>query len=99
MRVDTRMPLDTPGILPDNHTIPPGSDPRSMSEPKTGPPVSEELLQDLYREVREEAACHLRGAPAGPTLQASAAVHEAYLRVNARGVRSLQGRTHFMAVA
>ncbi|HEY6196330.1 MAG TPA: ECF-type sigma factor [Candidatus Eisenbacteria bacterium] len=70
-----------------------------MSEPKTGPPVPEELLQELYRELRELAAHHLRGERAGHTLQPTALVHEAYLRMNARGGLALQGRTHFMAVA
>ncbi len=70
-----------------------------MSESKTGPPVPDELLQELYRELRELAARHLRGERAGHTLQPTALVHEAYLRMNARGGLTLQGRTHFMAVA
>ena len=70
-----------------------------MADSQTGPPVPEELLQELYQELRDLAAHHLRGERAEHTLQPTALVHEAYLRMNARGRLELQGRTHFLAVA
>ncbi len=57
------------------------------------------LLHELYQELRDLAAHHLRGERAGHTLQPTALVHEAYLRMNARGGFEVQGRTHFMAIA
>lgn len=70
-----------------------------MSEPKIGPPVPEELLQELYEELRELAALHLKGERAGHTLQPTALVHEIYLRMSGRMDLAIRGRTHFMAVA
>jgi RNA polymerase sigma factor (TIGR02999 family) len=70
-----------------------------MADSQTGPPVPEELLHELYQELRDLAAHHLRGERAEHTLQPTALVHEAYLRLNARGRLELQGRTHFLAVA
>ena len=70
-----------------------------MSESQTGPPIPVGLLEELYQELRDLAAHHLRGERAGHTLQPTALVHEAYLRMNARGALELQSRSHFMAVA
>lgn len=70
-----------------------------MSDSQTGPPIPDALLHELYQELRELAAHHLRGERAEHTLQPTALVHEAYLRLNARGGLELQGRTHFLAVA
>ena len=70
-----------------------------MSGSQTGPPPPDGLLRELYQELRDLAAHHLRGERAEHTLQPTALVHEAYLRMNARAGLELQGRTHFMAVA
>src|SRR3569623_1089731 len=43
--------------------------------------ASDELLQLLYADLRELAHARMRKEPAGMTLQATALVHEAYLRV------------------
>ena len=83
----------------ENHYVPLTKNPRPMSDPETGPPVHEALLQELYQELRDLAARHLRGERAEHTLQPTALVHEAYLRMSGRGGIELQGRTHFMAVA
>ena len=74
----------------------------SVSERKSDPPgpvENDRLLAELYEELRDLAARHLRGERAGHTLQPTALVHEAYLRMSAREGIALQGRTHFMAVA
>lgn len=56
------------------------------------------LLPLIYRELRQLAARRLADEPAGQTLQATALVHEVYLRL-ARGQDHWQGRGHFFAAA
>lgn len=58
-----------------------------------------ELLVLLYDELRGLAASRLRALPVGHTLQATALVHEAYLRIQARGDHSWDGRRHFFGAA
>ena len=59
-----------------------------------------ELLPLVYGELRELAAARLAREPAGQTLQPTALVHEAYLRlVGADPGRSWEGRGHFLAAA
>ena len=43
--------------------------------------ASEELLPLIYEELRRLAAHHLSGEPAGHSLQATALVHEAHIRL------------------
>jgi RNA polymerase sigma factor (TIGR02999 family) len=64
------------------------------------PTAAEQLLPLVYRELRNLAARWLAREAPGQTLQATALVHEAYLRlVGADPVRSWDGRRHFFAVA
>lgn len=58
----------------------------------------EQLLPLLYEELKRIARHHLRGEAEGHTLQTTALVHEAYLRL-VGGDPSWDGRRHFMAVA
>src|SRR5262245_28917064 len=59
----------------------------------------EELLPLVYDELHRQAARYLRRERAGHTLQATALIHEAYLRlIDQRDVR-WQSRTHFFAIA
>ena len=59
----------------------------------------DELMPIVYEELRRQAARHLRHERAGHTLQTTALVHEAYLRlVDQRDVR-WQNRAHFYAIA
>jgi RNA polymerase sigma factor (TIGR02999 family) len=58
------------------------------------------LLPLIYDELRRLAAQRLSKEPAGQTLQATALVHEAYLRlVNVEHAQQWQGRGHFFAAA
>jgi RNA polymerase sigma factor (TIGR02999 family) len=57
-----------------------------------------ELLPLVYGELRRQAARQLRSQPPGHTLQATALVHEAYLRL-ADAPGDWQGRSHFFGVA
>ena len=52
----------------------------------------------VYDQLRRLAAAYLRGERPGQTLQATALVHEAFLRL-AQSNRRWQDRNHFLAVA
>ncbi|HJZ92700.1 MAG TPA: ECF-type sigma factor [Gemmataceae bacterium] len=56
-----------------------------------------DLLPVVYDELRRLAATRLAGEKPGHTLDATALVHEAYLRLV--GDRKYEGRRHFFAVA
>src|SRR6476659_480049 len=64
------------------------------------PKASDELLPLVYRELRRLAAQRLARESPGQTLQATALVHEAYLRLVGKqeGLR-WDGRGHFFAAA
>ena len=70
-----------------------------MSEPELGPPAPADLLGELYQELRALAAHHLRGERADHTLEPTALVHEAFIRLNGKLGPNINGRTHFMAIA
>ena len=62
--------------------------------------ATEELLPLVYDELRKLAAVRMAGEPAGQTLQPTALVHEAYLRlVGGRPSDGWDGRGHFFAAA
>lgn len=65
------------------------------------PNAADELLPLVYEELRKLAAGRLRREKPGQTLQATALVHEAWLRlVNKEGVPSnWNGRGHFFGAA
>jgi len=64
------------------------------------PLAAEELLPLVYDELRRLAAQRLSKEPAGHTLQATALVHEAYLRlVDVEHIQQWNGRGHFFAAA
>jgi len=61
--------------------------------------ASEELMPLVYNELRRQASRYLRRERPGHTLQTTALIHEAYLRlVDQRGV-SWQNRAHFFGIA
>jgi RNA polymerase sigma-70 factor, ECF subfamily len=53
----------------------------------------------VYNELRRLAASYLRRERAGQTLQATALVHEAYVRLIGENRQPWQNRTHFLAIA
>src|SRR5690606_19300631 len=57
------------------------------------------LLPLLYSELRRLAAERLRHAPPGATLEPTALVHEAYLRLVGDGDPGWQSRAHFFGAA
>jgi RNA polymerase sigma factor (TIGR02999 family) len=61
--------------------------------------ATDELLPLVYEELRLLAAQKLSHEPPGQTLQATALVHEAYLRLVDDESRSWENRGHFFAAA
>jgi RNA polymerase sigma factor (TIGR02999 family) len=61
--------------------------------------ASEELLPLVYNELRQLAAARMSQESAGQTLQATALVHEAWLRMVGDGDREWQNRAHFFGAA
>jgi RNA polymerase sigma factor (TIGR02999 family) len=59
----------------------------------------DELLPLVYDELRRQARRYMRGQPAGQTLQTTALVHEAYLRLVDHSAVEWNGRAHFFGVA
>ena len=75
---------------------------RTLSAIEQGEPhAAEQLLPLVYDELRKLAAHKLAGEAPGQTLEATALVHEAYLRLvgEQAGQRSFQDRGHFFAAA
>jgi len=58
-----------------------------------------ELMPLVYDELRRIAAHYVRGERPGQTLQATALVNEAFVRMAAERTRHFNGRTHFLAIA
>jgi RNA polymerase sigma factor (TIGR02999 family) len=63
------------------------------------PKAPEQLLPLVYEELRKLAAQRLARESPGQTLQATALVHEAYLRLVGPETTSWNGRGHFFAAA
>src|SRR5688572_23571639 len=64
------------------------------------PHAAAELLPLVYAELRQLAAARLAGEKAGHTLQPTALVHEAYLRlVGGDHPQDWNGRAHFFGAA
>ena len=63
------------------------------------PQAADKLLPLVYDELRRVAAAQLAQERPGQTLQATALVHEAYLRLVGGGDSSWENRRHFFAAA
>jgi RNA polymerase sigma factor (TIGR02999 family) len=59
--------------------------------------AAEELLPVVYQELRKLAAAKMRRESAAQTLQPTALVHEAWLRLGGDGQPNWQNRAHFFA--
>ena len=66
---------------------------------KGDPEAGEELLSHVYRELRILAACKMAREAPGQTLQPTALVHEAWLRLGGGGRQRFPGRAYFFAAA
>jgi RNA polymerase sigma factor (TIGR02999 family) len=74
---------------------------RILSQIESGDPsAAEQLLPLVYNELRQLAAAKLAREKPGQTLQATALVHDAYLRlVDSKSVQHWDSRGHFFAAA
>lgn len=61
--------------------------------------AADELLPIVYEELRRLAAQKMSKEQPGQTLQATALVHEAYIRLVGSDDRDWRGKTHFFAAA
>jgi RNA polymerase sigma factor (TIGR02999 family) len=61
--------------------------------------AAQDLLPQVYDELRRLAAWRLSNERPGQTLQATALVHEAYLRLVGKGDPHWNGRRHFFGAA
>ena len=59
----------------------------------------DDLLPLVYDDLRRQARRFMRAQPAGHTLQTTALVHEAYLRLVGQSPVEWNGRAHFFGVA
>jgi RNA polymerase sigma factor (TIGR02999 family) len=73
---------------------------RILSAIEKGDPVAaDELLPLVYHELRKLAAHKMANEAPGQTLQPTALVHEAYLRLVGKEDKKWTGRAHFFAAA
>jgi RNA polymerase sigma factor (TIGR02999 family) len=63
------------------------------------PKAAEELLPLVYDELRKLAAARMSHEPPGQTLQATALVHEAWLKLAGSERQQWRGRAHFFGAA
>ncbi|MBI3414272.1 MAG: sigma-70 family RNA polymerase sigma factor [Verrucomicrobia bacterium] len=73
---------------------------RLLSAAESGDPkAAGELLPLVYTELRQLAAHKMAGEMPGQTLQPTALVHEAWLRLTGDDAAKFQNRSHFFAAA
>ncbi|MBL9126729.1 MAG: sigma-70 family RNA polymerase sigma factor [Verrucomicrobiales bacterium] len=71
-----------------------------LNRAETGTPeAAEALFPVVYEELRRIAAAQLAREAPGQTLQPTALVHEAWMRLSGEGTRAWQGRRHFVSAA
>lgn len=61
--------------------------------------ASEDLIRAVYRELRQQARRQLRGERPNHTLQTSALINEAYIKLAEQRTVKWQNRGHFFALA
>jgi RNA polymerase sigma factor (TIGR02999 family) len=70
-----------------------------MTFPTDRDPQTAALLPTVYRELRRIATANMARLPGGTTLQPTALVHEAWLRLGGSAKASWKSRAHFLAAA
>jgi RNA polymerase sigma factor (TIGR02999 family) len=71
----------------------------AMNEPTDRDAEVAALLPSVYKELRRIANAHMARMPSGSTLQPTALVHEAWLRLGGSEKSDWNGRAHFLAAA
>ncbi len=80
----------------DHPNVPPEAVTQILSDAREGRTgAAEQLFQLVYDELRRLAASHMRGERSGHTLQATALVHEAFMRLVRDDQMDWKNRTHF----
>ncbi|MBI1304256.1 MAG: sigma-70 family RNA polymerase sigma factor [Phycisphaera sp.] len=74
-------------------------DPDAIEEKSESPRRAVPLVEVVYSELRGLAASYMRGQKGSHTLQPTALVHEAFLKLAKVDPRSFTDRAHFLAVA
>src|SRR5678816_3140148 len=69
-----------------------------MDDDRSKPPPAQELAPLVYDELRRLAGAYIRRERPGQTLQATALVHEAYLRLAGAGT-PWHDKRHFVGIA
>lgn len=69
-----------------------------MTDRRATPPPADDLAALVYDELRRLARAYIRGERPGQTLQATALVHEAYLRLAQAGA-PWRDKQHFVGIA
>ena len=73
---------------------------RILEAVQQGDPIApEQLLPLVYEELRHLAAHKMAQQPAGQTLQATALVHDAWLKLVGSGKQNWESRRHFFSAA
>ncbi len=76
-----------------------GSISADITSRKTGAEALAEMMPEVYEDLRRLAASYLRGERSEHTLQRTALVHEAYLRLaDQREEAAWQNRAHFLGI-
>jgi RNA polymerase sigma factor (TIGR02999 family) len=70
-----------------------------MDQPRDRDSQIAALLPSVYKELRRIASANMARIPAGTTLQPTALVHEAWLRLGGSEKATWQSRAHFLAAA
>src|SRR5438477_10934747 len=80
---------------------PDAQQPAAQAEPAAGSPAGspDDLLRIVYDELHALASAYLRNERPDHTLQTTALVHEAWLRLSGRGDVAYDGRAHFFRAA
>jgi RNA polymerase sigma factor (TIGR02999 family) len=66
---------------------------------RDGAPTLDELVSSVYDDLHRLAARHLHGERSDHTLQTTALLNEAYLKLSEGGASRFNDRTHFLAIA
>lgn len=72
---------------------------RLLADLARGEPVAELLFPLVYEELRDLASAQLRREKPGHTLQPTALVHEAFLKLAGQERAHFESRSHFLAIA
>jgi RNA polymerase sigma factor (TIGR02999 family) len=76
-----------------------GEDSRQPEEMQGAEMQVSGLLPEVYEELRKMASARMAGEAAGHTLQATALVHEAWMRMEGNSSEGWQNRAHFFGAA